>query len=122
LPACPDLSLLAHPSRLLSLAAVDAATGKVDWRTAALPTSAATTYTNGVVFAPQTLAFGVVAYNVKNGDPIWAFPLGAAPSSGAAIAGSGVYLGAGTSVDTVNGKPVPPQATGVWGFSDLQSG
>lgn len=121
LPACPDLSLLPHPSRLLPLAAVDAATGKVDWRAGALPTYAATSYTNGVVFAPQTLAFGIVAYSAKNGAPIWAFPLGAAPSSGAAIAGSGVYLGAGTSLGTANGKQVPPQATGVWGFTDLQS-
>jgi outer membrane protein assembly factor BamB len=121
LPACPDLSLLTNPARLLGLAAVDAATGKVDWRTAALPTSAATTYTNGIVFAPQALAFGIVAYNAENGAPIWAFPLGAAPSSGAAIAGNGVYLGAGTSVSTIDGKEVPPQATGVWGFTDLQS-
>jgi outer membrane protein assembly factor BamB len=120
LPACPDLSLLTHPERLLPLTAVDAATGKVDWRTAALPTSAATSYTNGVVFAPQTLAFGVVAYNASDGAPLWAFPMGAAPSSGAAIAGNGVYLGAGTSVTTINGKEVPPQATGVWGFTDLQ--
>jgi outer membrane protein assembly factor BamB len=121
LPACPDLSLLAHPSRLLPLTAVDAATGKVDWRTAALPTGAATSYTNGVVFAPQTLAFGIVAYNAGNGVPLWAFPLGAAPSSGAAIAGSGVYLGAGTSVWKIDGKEIPPQATGVWGFTNLMS-
>lgn len=121
LPACPDLSLLAHPSRLLGLAAVDVATGKLDWRTTALPTSAATTYTNGIVFSPQALAFGIVAYNAENGAPIWAFPIGAAPSSGAAIAGNGVYLGAGTSVSTIDGKAVPPQATGVWGFTDQQS-
>ena len=121
LPACPDLSLLAHPSRLIGLAAVDAATGKVDWRSTALPTSAATTYTNGVVFSPQALAFGIVAYNANNGAPLWAFPIGAAPSSGAAIAGNGIYLGAGTSVSTIAGKAVPPQATGVWGFTDQQS-
>jgi len=121
LPACPDLSLLAHPSRLLGLAAVDAATGKVDWRTVALPTSAATTYTNGIVFAPQALAFGIVAYNAESGAPLWAFPIGAAPSSAAAIAGNGIYLGAGTSVYTIAGKEVPPQATGVWGFTDLES-
>jgi outer membrane protein assembly factor BamB len=121
LPACPDLSLLAHPSRLIGLAAVDAATGKVDWRSTALPTSAATTYTNGIVFSPQALAFGIVAYNAGNGAPLWAFPIGAAPSSGAAIAGNGIYLGAGTSVSTIAGKAVPPQATGVWGFTDQQS-
>jgi hypothetical protein len=48
-------------------------------------------------------------------------PPRAAPSSGAAIAGSGIYLGAGTSVSTIDGKEVPPQATGVWGFTDLLS-
>ena len=53
-----------------------------------------------------------MAYNAKNGASIWAFPLGAAPSSGAAIAGNGVYLGAGNSVVTINGKEVPPQASG----------
>jgi hypothetical protein len=119
LPACPDLSLAAHPSRLLPLTAVDAATGKVDWRAASVPTYAATTYTNGVVFAPQTLAFSVLAYNARNGDLLWAFPIGAAPSSAAAIAGRGVYIGAGTSFGTENGQQVPPQATGVWGFTDL---
>lgn len=75
LPACPDLSLLTHPSRLFGLAAVDAATGRVDWRTTALPTAAATTYTNGVVFSPQALAFGIVAYNANSGAPLWAFPI-----------------------------------------------
>jgi outer membrane protein assembly factor BamB len=119
LPVCPDLSLVTHPSRLLSLSAVDAATGKVDWRAASVPTYAATSYTNGVVFAPQTTAFSIIAYSAKTGLPIWAFPIGAAPSSAAAIAGRGLYLGAGTSFDMANGKQIPPQATGVWGFTDL---
>jgi outer membrane protein assembly factor BamB len=121
LPVCPDLSLAAHPSRLDPLTAVDAATGKVDWKALSAPTYAATSYTNGVVFAPQSLAFSVLAYNADSGAPVWAFPLGAAPSSAAAIAGSGVYLGAGTSFGTVDGVQVPPQATGVWGFTDLLS-
>lgn len=121
LPVCPDLSLAAHPSRLLPLTAVDAATGAVDWKAASVPTYAATSYTNGVVFAPQSLAFSVLAYNADTGAPVWAFPLGAAPSSAAAIAGSGVYLGAGTSFGAINGQQVPPQATGVWGFTDLLS-
>jgi outer membrane protein assembly factor BamB len=74
-----------------------------------------------VVFAPQTLAFSILAYNASTGAPIWAFPLGAAPSSAAAIAGRGVYIGAGTQVTTGNGTQIPPQATGVWGFTDLLS-
>jgi len=40
LPACPGLGLLARPSRLPGLAAVDAVTGKADWRAVALPTAA----------------------------------------------------------------------------------
>lgn len=118
LPACPDLSLAAHPSRLLPLTAVDAATGKVDWKTASVPTYAATSYTNGIVFAPQTTAFSILAYSADNGATVWAFPLGAAPSSAAAIAGRSLYIGVGTSFGQVNGKPFPPQATGIWGFTD----
>ncbi|MBV9446402.1 MAG: PQQ-binding-like beta-propeller repeat protein [Streptosporangiaceae bacterium] len=122
LPVCPDLSLLANPSRLLPLSAVDAATGTVDWQAASVPTYAATSYTNGVVFAPETLAFSVVAYNAATGTPLWTLPLGSAPSSAAAIAGNGVYLGAGTSFETLDGVQVPPQATGVWGFTASTGG
>jgi outer membrane protein assembly factor BamB len=67
------------------------------------------------------LAFSILAYNASTGAPIWAFPLGAAPSSAAAIAGQGVYVGAGTSFGTADGQQIPPQATGVWGFTDLLS-
>lgn len=38
----------------LPLTAVDAATGTVDWQAASVPAYAATSYTNGVVFAPET--------------------------------------------------------------------
>lgn len=121
LPVCPDLSLAEHPSRLLPVTAVDAATGKVDWKAASVPTYAATSYTNGIVFAPQTTAFSILAYAAGTGALVWAFPLGAAPSSAAAIAGRGLYIGAGTSFGTVGGKEFPPQATGVWGFTDLMA-
>jgi len=119
LPVCPDLSLAANPSRLLPLTAVDAATGNVDWKAASVPTYAATSYSNGVVFAPQTLALSVLAYNARTGAPLWAFPIGAAPSSAAAIAGGSIYLGAGTTFETLDGVSVPPQATGVWAFKPL---
>ncbi len=119
LPVCPDLSLAASPSRLLELTAVDAATGTVDWKSASVPTYAATSYTNGVVFAPQSLALSILAYNANTGAPLFAFPIGAAPSSAAAIAGSSIYVGAGTSFETLDGVSVPPQATGVWAFKPL---
>ena len=114
---CPDLSLAADPTRTLPVTAVDAATGSVDWKAASVPTYAAVSFTNGVVFAPQSLALSVIAYNASNGLPLWAFPLGAAPSSAAAIAGNSIVLGAGTSFETLDGVNVPPQATGVWDFT-----
>jgi outer membrane protein assembly factor BamB len=69
----------------------------------------------------NVLAFSILAYNVGTGDAIWAFPLGAAPSSAAAIAGRGVYIGAGTSFGTSNGKQISPQAASACGFTDLLS-
>jgi outer membrane protein assembly factor BamB len=117
LPACPDESLLANPERAVGLSAVDAATGSIVWYAAAAPTYAATTYTNGVVFDPETLASGVVAYQADDGQPLWTFPLGASPSSGAAIVGDSVFLGAGESEGSAGGEVLPPQANGVWCFS-----
>jgi outer membrane protein assembly factor BamB len=114
---CPDLSLAASPSRLLQLSAVDVATGTIDWQTASVPTYAAVTVTNGVVFSPQSLALSVLAYNASTGAPLWAFPIGAAPASAAAISGSSIIFGAGTSFETLDGVNVPPQATGIWDFT-----
>lgn len=119
LPVCPDLSLAANPTRTLPVTAVDAATGAVNWKAASVPTYSAVSYTNGVVFVPQSLALSVLAYNSSTGAPLWAFPLGAAPSSAAAISGSSVVLGAGTTFETLDGVNVPPQATGVWAFTPL---
>lgn len=119
LPVCPDLSLAANPTRTLPLTAVDAATGAVDWKAASVPTYSAVSYTNGVVFVPQSLALSVLAYSATTGLPLWAFPIGSAPSSAAAISGSSIVLGAGTSFETLDGVSVPPQAPGVWDFTTL---
>jgi outer membrane protein assembly factor BamB len=117
LPLCPDLSLFSNPTRLLSLRAVDAATGAVVWKAPAVPTYAAATYTNGVVFDPETTAFGVAAYDADTGTPLWAFPLGASPASAAAIVGNSVFLGSGESEGTIEGVTLPPEANGIWSFS-----
>ena len=117
LPACPDLSLLNDPTRLVSLHAIDVATGRVDWQAPSLPSYAAVSFTNGVVFDPQTTGFGVVAYDAANGVPLWAAPLGAAPSSAAAIAGDSIFIGAGLAEQSIDGEVIPPQALGVWSFS-----
>lgn len=117
LPACPDMTILDNPQRLVSLHAIDAATGKVVFQAPSLPTYAASTYTNGTVFLPDSLAAGVAAYDADTGDPLWAFPLGAVPASAAAIAGKGIYLGTGETDSTAAGQTVPPQLTGIWSFT-----
>ncbi|HUC06035.1 MAG TPA: PQQ-binding-like beta-propeller repeat protein [Acidimicrobiales bacterium] len=116
LPVCPDTSLLTDPTRTMSVHAVDAATGKVLWQAVSLPTYAAASFTNGVVFAPSTVGFSVTAYDAASGLPLWTFPLGAAPSSGVSVAGSRIFLGAGTALETLDGVSLPPQLKGVWSF------
>jgi outer membrane protein assembly factor BamB len=117
LPACPDLGILADPSRVVSLHAVDAATGRVVYQAPSLPTYAASTYTGGVVLMPDSLAAGLAAFDADTGRPLWAFPLGAVPASAAAIAGDSVYLGTGETDGTLAGQTLPPQVTGIWSFT-----
>jgi outer membrane protein assembly factor BamB len=122
LPGCPDLSMVNDPSRTFSLHAVDAATGRVDWRAVSLPSYGAASYTNGVLFDPMTTAFAEVAYDAETGLPLWSFPLGAAPASGAAITGNSIVVGAGVSdavgLASTGGAVFPPQATGIWSFTN----
>jgi polyvinyl alcohol dehydrogenase (cytochrome) len=109
------------PLRLASLHAVDADTGNTLWQgVVSLPSYAATTTTNGVVFAPSTTGFAIAAYSARTGTPLWAFPTGGAMSSGAAIVGPSVFVGAGTAEQFgPSGTPtIPPdQVNGVWCFS-----
>lgn len=117
LPACPDTTVLGDPSRLVSVHAVDAATGAVLWQSPSLPTYAAATYAGGVVFAPSTTAMTANAYDAGTGRLLWTMPLGASPASGMAVAGSSVYLGAGLSYLSAAGQPLPPQLDGIWAFT-----
>jgi outer membrane protein assembly factor BamB len=117
LPACPDVSLASNPLRIVSLHAVNALNGRIIWQGLSLPTYAAATYVNGVVFAPSTIGFSVVAYDAATGLPLWTFPLGAAPASGVSIAGQSIFLGAGTAIESIDGMSLPPQLKGVWSFS-----
>jgi len=111
------------PLRVSSLHAVNAASGSVTWQApVSLPTYAAVTYDNGVVFAPSTTGFSIVAYDADNGLPLWAFPVGGAVSSGTAIAGDSVFVGSGTDVaggtlPISTGTEIPPQFNGVWCFT-----
>jgi outer membrane protein assembly factor BamB len=117
LPACPDPSLITNPQRLLSVQAIDAATGDVVWRTPAGPSYSATTYANGVVFASSTTNLSAVAYDADNGLPLWHFPLGAAPASGTSIVGSDIFLGTGISEGEEASTTLPPGLNGIWSFS-----
>ena len=107
------------PLRVASLHAVDATTGAVRWQAlVSLPSYAGVTTTNGVVFAPSTTGFSIVAYSGDTGTPLWAFPTAGAMSSGAAIVGSDVFVGAGTALQSgPGGTSLPPQANGVWDFA-----
>lgn len=117
LPVCPDLTLLQNPARVVALHALNAATGAVEFQAPSLPTYAASTYTNGVVFLPDSLAGSVMAFDANRGLPIWAFPIGAIPASAAAIVGQSIVFGTGETESTLSGETVPPQLTGIWSFS-----
>lgn len=121
LPACPDPSLADDPGRFLSVQAIDAATGTIDWRTISTASYAATTYSNGVVFAPSTTTLSAVAYDADTGLPLWRFPLGATPASGASVVGSSIFLGTGISEGEEASTTIPPGLNGIWSFS-LDSG
>jgi len=116
LPACPDPSLIKHPERLLSVQAIDAATGAIVWRAAAAPSYAATTYSNGVVFAASTTTFTDDAYDANTGLPLWRFPLAAAVASGTAVVGGSAYVGSGLSEGQAGSTTVPPGRNGIWRF------
>ncbi|HEY1636494.1 MAG TPA: PQQ-binding-like beta-propeller repeat protein [Acidimicrobiales bacterium] len=116
LPACADPSLANDPSRLLSVSGIDAATGHLLWRAPSTPSYAATTYSNGVVFASSTTGYSAAAFDADTGLPLWSFPLGDSPASGASIVGSSVFLGAGISEGTVGPSTVPPGNNGIWSF------
>jgi outer membrane protein assembly factor BamB len=115
--ACADPSLANDPARLLSVSALDAATGHVLWRAPSTPSYTATTYSNGVVFAASTTTFSAAAYDADTGLPLWSFPLGAPAASGAALVGSRVFLGSGLSEGAAGPSTVPPGNNGVWSFS-----
>jgi outer membrane protein assembly factor BamB len=117
LPACPDPSLANDPARLLSVSAIDAATGHLVWRAPSTPSYAATTYSNGVVFASSTTSFSAAAYDADTGLPLWSFPLGAPAASGAALVSSSVFLGSGLSEGAAGPSTVPPGNNGVWSFT-----
>jgi polyvinyl alcohol dehydrogenase (cytochrome) len=89
--------------------ALDGATGEVLWRGAAGPSYAASAVVNGVVFA-AALDDLLKAYDAATGVPLWSVPLSGPSSSGPAIAGDHVFVGAGTSSSDACAKDLPGSA------------
>jgi outer membrane protein assembly factor BamB len=117
LPACPDPSIANNPARLLSLVALDVANGSVIWRAPSTPSYAATTYSNGIVFAASTTSFAAEAYNADNGLPLWVSPVGGAIASGTSIVGQSVFVGSGLAETNFGPNTLPPGNNGIWSFT-----
>lgn len=108
------------------------------WAQVQAPTYGPTSAANGVVYT-GAVDDVLRAYDARTGALLWAFPLAAPISSGAAITASGIVIGSGTSESDVEFKtcdnlPAPLQApckatplnttlnplskaNGVWAFS-----
>lgn len=140
-----DSSLAEDPARMLSLHAVDAATGEILWRSPLTrQTYGHPTYANGLVFVPATAGFSVQAFDAATGVPVWtSTALNGAPSSGVAVTDSQIFFGTGTRQTDAGFKlfgndstmpdeiqeQVPPQAedlvgadpqerlAGIWSFT-----
>jgi outer membrane protein assembly factor BamB len=117
LPACPDPSIANNPARLLSVVALDVANGSVIWRAPSTPSYAATTYSNGIVFAASTTSFAAEAYNANNGLPLWVSPVGATIASGTSIVGQSVFVGSGLAETNFGPNTLPPGNNGIWSFT-----
>ncbi len=83
--------------------------GTPAWQALQGPTYGATTWANGVVYN-GALDGLLRAYDAGSGALLWAVPLGAPVSSEAAVAGSDVVIGAGTSDTDVAFKACDPFA------------
>jgi outer membrane protein assembly factor BamB len=93
-----DQSLLTDPTRVFSLVAIDAQTGKILWRSPfALPSYGAVTYANGVVLMADTFTFTLDAFDAGTGVPVAFRPLPGPPSSAPVIVGDSIYVALGTS-------------------------
>ena len=110
---------------LLPMQAFSGVDGAGAWSATQMYTYGATTAANGVVYI-GALDGLLRAYDAASGRLLWAFPLGAPISSGAAIGAGTLVIGAGTSESDVqfklgNGtggalKPIS-NLNGVWAFA-----
>jgi outer membrane protein assembly factor BamB len=89
----PQTNPAAGATPMRGFSAVD---GTPAWQAPQGPSYGATTVAGGVVYN-GSLDSLLRAYDAAAGTLLWAWPLGAPISSGAAVAGSSVVIGAGTS-------------------------
>lgn len=97
--------------------ALDGATGEVEWSGTDGPSYAASAAANGVVFHAG-LDDQFTAYEAETGRPVWSAPLSAPSSSGPAIVGDSVYVGAGTSSSDACAKDTPVFSDACFYFFD----
>ncbi|MFL6204181.1 MAG: PQQ-binding-like beta-propeller repeat protein [Acidimicrobiales bacterium] len=103
--AWPDTTLAEDPGRLLSLSAIDAATGRVLWRTPlARQSYGAPTYADGVVLVPSTFSAELLAFHADTGALLSAMPVVGAPSSSPTVVGDTIFLGGGTRTSDLEFK------------------
>ena len=97
-PETVDRTLAEDPGRMLSLHALDAATGAIVWRQPLTrQTYGHPTYANGIVLVPATAGLSVQAFEATTGLLLWTSPpLNGPPSSGVAVTADAIYLGTGT--------------------------
>jgi polyvinyl alcohol dehydrogenase (cytochrome) len=77
--------------------ALDAATGAISWQVTTKPgTFGALAVANGLLFVP-TLAGEARAYDIDNGNLLWAGAVGGSMGGGVSVAGAMVYAGHGWS-------------------------
>ncbi|HXA27750.1 MAG TPA: PQQ-binding-like beta-propeller repeat protein [Candidatus Angelobacter sp.] len=92
---------------LTPMRSFDAATGAPAWQATQGPSYGASTVAGGVVYN-GALDGLLRAYDAASGRLLWGFPLGAPISSGAAVAGETVVVGAGTSDTDAEFKACDP--------------
>jgi outer membrane protein assembly factor BamB len=106
--------IIGDPTHAFVLHAINALTGELLWHAAnPLPSYAAVTYANGLVYLSDTFGLRLDVYDANTGAMLWTHPLNGAPSSGPALVGDSIYLGTGTAADPVS---FVGQAAGIWSF------
>jgi outer membrane protein assembly factor BamB len=85
---------------------IDGTSGNLRWQSASGPVYAASAGVNGVVFN-AALDSTLKAFDAQTGAVLWSAPLLGPSSSGAAVVGNMVFVGAGTSSSDACAKDTP---------------